>query len=562
MKKQKQKRHYEEVSYWESMADSMVGLLLCILLITLLLIMYLVRVPDDDYTDLSLGDSYEAYNDPDAGGGNHSYGQVDDEEGDEWETEEWETEEGTEENDDDDAGGSGGGGGEDDENYKFEDPDPGAGEGEGTDRAAVLVQVVDGETGRTIKKAGMEFELYGANSALQVLSTYYPKKIDYKKYETDKSGTFYFPEKIYLSTYELHALSTIEGYDLAENTTFTIDKSYDWDDPYVVSALVLPSKNTIRIQVKDVDNGEAVTGASFDVIAAENIVTQDGTTRYQEGEIVDSITVDADGYGESKELYLGNYLLRQDEVPQYYGKITSDKAVTVSSKSEASESGIQELTEDKTSVKVILTDALKNTLYLEGARFALTEDDGTVVSTQITDKNGRFTLTNLKKNTTYHIRQLSTISDYQMDRADHTFTVNGEGLIDGNTETELTVKNRIIRISVGVKDRIFRGQVSDVNIALCDAEGNVVKTWSTTGLEQTLEGIPEGEYQVILDGNESQAHTITVANVTEIQEFQFDRWTVADIGALLALGLICLGLLVLLITAAKHGRKKKTEERE
>ena len=145
MKKQKQKRHYDEVNYWESMADSMVGLLLCILLITLLLIMYLVRVPDNDYVDVAEGDNYESFQDEEPGGGNHAYGQNDDSEGDAWQQG---NTDGTEEKG---GGHSGGGGGEDDENYKYEDPDPGAGEGYGSDRAAVLVQVVDGETNRTIK---------------------------------------------------------------------------------------------------------------------------------------------------------------------------------------------------------------------------------------------------------------------------------------------------------------------------------------------------------------------------------------------------------------------------
>lgn len=558
MKKQKQKRNYDEVNYWESMADSMVGLLLCILLVTMLLIMYLVRVPDDDYVDLNKGDNYEIYQDPDAGGGNHSYGKVDDAEGDNWDTQKGNDAENT----DSDGGDTSGGGGEDDENYKYEDPDPGAGDGNGIDRAAVLVQVVDGETGRTIKKTGMQFELYGANSSLQVLSTYYPKKVDYKSYETDKSGTFYLPEKIPLAGYQLHALSAIPGYDLAENTDFTIDKSYDWDDPYVVSAVVYPSKNSICVQVKDVDNGDAVTGATFDVVAAEDIVTQDGTTRYKEGETVDTISVDEDGIGESTELYLGNYVLRQNEVPQYYAKNTSDKAVTVESKSDASANSVQELLIDKTSIKITVTDALKNNTYLEGARFSLSEDDGTIVGYEKTDNSGRLTFSDLKKNTTYHIQQLSTAADYQVDPADHTFTVNGEGLINGNAETELTVKNRIIRISIGVKDRIFQGQVSDVNVALCDAEGNVVKTWNTTGLEQTLEGIAEGEYKVILDGKESQAKRITVRDVTEIQEFQFARWTIADIGSLLALGLLCLGLVIVLIVTAKHRKERTTEEKE
>lgn len=559
MKKKKQKRKYDEVNYWESMADSMVGLLLCVLLVTMLLIMYLVRIPDDDYVDLTKGNNYEAFQDAEPGGGNHASNQVDDSEGDAWESGHTD---GEKDSGDDGGGHSGGGGGEDDENYKFEDPDPGAGEGDGTDRAAVLVQVVDGETGRTIKKSGMQFELYRSNSALQVLSTYYPKKIDYKNFQTDKSGTFYLPEKIALAGYQLHALSAIDGYDLAENTDFTIDKSYDWSDPFVVSVPVYPSKNSISIQVKDMDNGDAVTGASFQVVAAENIVTQDGTTRYKEGEIVDTITVDEEGKGESSELYLGTYLLRQDEVPQYYAKITADTSVTVKSKSDTQTKVVQELLMEKSSIQVVVTDALKNTVYLEGAQFTLTEDGGKVAGRQVTDKNGRFTFTDLKKNTTYHIQQLSTVSGYQLDTADHTITVNGEGLMDGNSESQLTIRNRIIRISVGVKDRIFQGQVSDVNVALRDSEGNVVKTWNTTGLEQTLEGIPEGEYQIILDGNESQTNTIQVRDVTEIQEFEFARWTIADIGTILALSLIGIGCIVLIIITIRHHKEKKAEERE
>lgn len=559
MKKQKQKRKYDEVNYWESMADSMVGLLLCVLLILMLLIMYLVRIPDDDYVDLTKGDNYEEFQDSDPGGGNHAYGQIDDEEGDAWKAGHTD---GEKDSGDDGGGHTGGGGGDEDKNYQYKDPDPGAGEGDGSDRAAVLVQVVDSETGRTIKKAGIQFELYGSNSALQVLSTYYPKKIDYKSFQTDSNGTFYLPEKIVLASYVLHALTTIDGYDLAENVDFTIDQSYDWGDPFVVSVPVSPSKNSISIQVKDMDNGEAVAGATFQVIAAENIVTQDGTTRYKEGDIVDTISVDEEGVGESSELYLGNYLLRQDEVPEYYAKITEDTPVTVKSKSETSAKVVQELSMDKTSVKVEVTDALKNSLYLEGARFNLSEDSGKIVSRLTTDENGRFTITNLKKNTTYHLQQLTTASDYQVDSSDHTFTVNGEGLIDGNSEMEITIRNRIIRISIGVKDRIFQGQVSDVNVALCDSEGNVVKTWNTTGLEQTLEGIPEGEYQIILNGNESQENRITVRNVTEVQEFQFVRWTIADIGTLFALGLICIGAVAVCVVTAKQHKKRKQEEKE
>lgn len=548
------KRRYEEVNYWESMADSLVGLLLCILLVTLLLILYLIRIPEEEYTDLEQGNSYEQYDDADDGGGNYAHGNTYDEDGDNRDDDE-------EDYDDNGGGGGGGGnGGDDEEEYRFEDPDSGTGEGDGTDRAAVFVQVVDGETGRTVKKSGLEFELYGANSSLQVLSTYYPKKIDYKKYETDETGVFYLPEKVSLSSYYLHELSVVEGYDIAENTEFTIDDAYDWSDPYVVTVALYPSKNIIRMKLVDQDSGEAVTGASFDVVAAENIVTQDGTTRYKEGDIVDTITVDEEGYGESTELYLGNYLLRQNEVPEYYAKNTADTSVQVESKTEAGTPGIKELTEEKTSVNVTLTDALYDMTYLSGAHFTLSADDGSVTKNFRTDEKGRFTVTDLKKNTTYHIRQVSAVSDYQMDNTDYSFTVDGEGMINGEKEANFQIRNRIIRITIGVQDKLFRGQVSDVNTALYDAEGNVVRTWNTTALEQTIEGLTPGEYMVVFDGDKSKEQKIVVEDQTEIQDFQFDRWTTADIGAILALSLFFIGFIAFLVIFSKRARQRKKEE--
>ncbi|MBU5679472.1 MSCRAMM family protein [Blautia sp. MSJ-9] len=547
-------KNNEEINYWQPLADSMVGLLLCVLLVMLLLILYLVRIPDEDYVDKDLGDSYEQFNDEDPGGGNHAYGQVDDEEGDSWKQGKGSEKDGS-------GGGNAGGEGDGEEDKeKYIDPDPGAGNGDGTDKAAILVQTVDGETNRTIKTKGIEFELYGTNSALQVLSTYYPKKTDYKKYQTDESGTFYLPERIPLSSYYLHCLSKIDGYDVGENTEFTVDQSYDWDEPYIVTVSLTPSKNIIRMQLNDRDSGESVSGAEFNVIAAENIITKDGTTRYKEGDIVDTIKTDENGYAESQELYLGNYTLKQTKAPKYYALNTADTSVELRSKSDTSDSEITAVSEEMTSVNVILKDALYDTTYISGARFTLSTDDGKTVDKFETDKQGRFTISNLKKNTKYHIKQTKAVEDYQMDYGDHTFTVNSEGLIDGNSSTEIELTNRLIRISIGVRDKIFRGQVSDVNIGLYDSEKNVIKSWNTTGLETTIEGLEPGDYMVVISGKEEQK--ISVEDKTEIQTFTFERWTTADIGALFATAGFALGLFILIIVLIKKNKQRKAEREE
>lgn len=547
----KRNENNEEVSYWQPMADSMVGLLLCVLLVMLLLILYLVRVPDENYVDEEMGDSYEQFDDAEKGGGNHAYGQIDDEEGNAWRS-------GLGSENDGSGGGNEGGNGEGDGgDNDYEDPDPGAGNGDGTDKAAVFVQIVDGETGRTIKKQGIEFELYGYNWGLQVLSTYYPKKIDYRKYQTDETGVFYLPEKVLLSSYYLHCLSQIEGYDPGENTEFTITEAYDWDDPYVVTVSLYPYKNSISLQLKDESDGSAVAGAVFDVVADGDVVTWDGTTRYQDGDIVDTITTDESGYAKSVDLYIGKYLLKQTSSPEYYARSTEDTSVEVKNKTEENIEEITVVSQKMTSVDVVLKDALYDTTYIEGAEFSLSTDDGKIVEKYKTDKQGRFTVSQLKKNTRYHIKQTKAASDYQMDYSDHTFTVNNDGLIDGNSTMELPVTNRMIRISVGLRDKIFRGQVSDVNMALYDNEKNVIKNWNTTGLEATIEGLEAGEYMLVINGKEEQK--ITVQDVTELQKFVFERWTTADIGALFALGAFVIGMLAIIIVLV---RKKKREKRE
>ena len=49
----------------------------------------------------------------------------------------------------------------------------------------------------------------------------------------------------------------------------------------------------------------------FEIRAAEDVVTPDGTVRYTQGETVDTITTGADGIAKSKELYLGKYEVKE-----------------------------------------------------------------------------------------------------------------------------------------------------------------------------------------------------------------------------------------------------------
>lgn len=71
----------------------------------------------------------------------------------------------------------------------------------------------------------------------------------------------------------------------------------------------------------------ALGGAVFQVTAAEDIVTADGTTRAKAGDVVAEITTDENGYAETELLYLGKYEVTEIKAP--FGYVLDSKPKTV-----------------------------------------------------------------------------------------------------------------------------------------------------------------------------------------------------------------------------------------
>ncbi len=71
---------------------------------------------------------------------------------------------------------------------------------------------------------------------------------------------------------------------------------------------------------------QGLPGAVYEITAAEDIITPDGTTRYSKGEIVDTVTTDNTGLAESKPLYLGKYEIKEITAP--YGMILNEEIRT------------------------------------------------------------------------------------------------------------------------------------------------------------------------------------------------------------------------------------------
>ena len=531
-----------EYNFWQPATDMMSGLVFVLILIIALLGLYLLS----DYTGYE-----EAPSSSEEAASSH----VDDDDHGSWY------------HDDLHGTGDGNGDGSGDGKYDQQIIQSGGGGGYGEDgiKTAVFVELIDDETERRIQEQGVRFELYRTdtthlqNGTLQTLNTYYPEKINYREYETTEEGVFYLPEKIWQGSYYFHELTEPEGYDAAADTYYDVDRMYDWPDPYVVQIRVAPCKNIIRIQMNDAETEEPVGGGTFRVLAAEDIITKDGTLRYSAGQQVDVITCGDTGYGESKELYLGNYTVQQLSAPNYYTTMQESLDVTVEKKNgELPE--LHEITAEKTKITLDLADELTGQ-KLEGAAFTVINERTGAVQTLRTDISGGILLTDLDKNTTYHIRQQQAPENYRADTADYALTVDANGLIDGQSSARLALTNRMLRVSVHAVDMVLRGDLDGEVLSLYNAQDQLVDSWTTNGAGRMFTGLAEGGYYVVRGtGNDENAkrYSFTVQDTARQQDWNIPVFTLRSgialaVGAALAAGVIW--LLVFLFGLLARRRK-------
>lgn len=434
--------------------------------------------------------------------------------------------------------GGGGGGGYDEDGVK----------------AAVFAELIDEETERRIQEAGVRFELYRTdtahliNGSLQTLNTYYPEKISYREYETTGEGTFYLPEKIWQGSYYFRQLSEPEGYDAAADTYYDVDRMYDWPEPYIVQIRVAPCKNIIRLQMNDAETQQPVGGGTFRVIAAEDIITKDGTVRYPQGQQVDTITCDEAGYGESVELYLGKYTVQQQSSPNYYTTMQQDLDAEVEKKN-GSDPELHKIDTEKTRILLNVTDELTSSA-LEGAVFTVTNRRTGTTQTVATDGAGQIRLTDLDKSTTYLIREQQAPENYRPDDTDHTVIVAADGRIDGAGSTTLDITNRLLRVSISAVDTVLRSNTEGEQLSLYNEQDQLIRSWTSSDSGQLFTDLTEGSYYVVrgkADPANARKYPFTVQDTASTQNWTVPVFTLRSAVALAVLAVVAAGAVWLLV---------------
>ena len=206
---------------------------------------------------------------------------------------------------------------------------------------------VDAETGKIIPYAGAGFQLYRPDGTLITQSFTYPEPVTIDTFYTNDEGWLITPEKLEYGTgYSLVEVYAPYGYVVnSEPVYFDVVQDASTDEGGIAVIEVIKEnvaqKGIIKISktgevfssvtesegvYQPVYSVQGLAGAVYEITAAEDIYTLDGTLRYTAGEVVDTITTDNTGLAKSKPLYLGKYEIRENTAP--YGMVLNGEVHT------------------------------------------------------------------------------------------------------------------------------------------------------------------------------------------------------------------------------------------
>lgn len=329
---------------------------------------------------------------------------------------------------------------------------------------------LDKETNKQIAYEGAGFEIYDSDGHRVNMQFTYPEVTEIHTFYTNSEGYLITPEKLPYGDYTLKEVQAPYGYVLDSTPIpFSITQENSSTDTGVtvvkVKARDVAQKGVIEITktgeiFKSVIENEGIytliyensnlANAVFEIYAAEDIATLDGTVRYQQGEKVDEITTNSKGIEKSKELYLGKYTVIEKTAPNgfvnaneqydveltYAGQnvsVTSTALSVYNDRQKVSVSLLKELSKDER-FKLGMNDEILSVQFGIYADEDITAADGTVIPKDalITygncDENGKLTFNcDLPIGFKWYAKEIATDNHYILSDTRYTFNTEYKG---------------------------------------------------------------------------------------------------------------------------------------
>ena len=411
---------------------------------------------------------------------------------------------------------------------------------------------LDKETGKQIVYEGAAFEIYDSDNHRVTMQYTYPQVTSIHTFYTNKEGYLITPEKLPYGDYTLKEVQAPYGYVLDDTPIpFSISQENSSTDTGVtvvkVKARDVAQKGVINITktgeiFSSVEENKGVytpkysvgnlKGTVFEIYAAEDITTLDGTVRYEQGTLVDTITTDDDGVAKSKELYLGKYTVIEKTAPNGYvhNAAKYDAELTYAGQNVSVTSTDISVYNDRQKVSVSLkkimandkTFGIGNNGEITSVRFGIYADEDIKASNgDVIPKDALITFANCDKNGSivfdcdlpvgfkWYAKEIATDAHYILSDTKYEFDTEYQGqdikVIDIKINNDKAIENNLIYGSVkGLKiDRETQEVIKGATFGLFKSdtteltEENAILTVVTdeSGIF-AFNNVPFGEYLI------------------------------------------------------------------
>lgn len=325
--------------------------------------------------------------------------------------------------------------------------------------AYLKVVKADKETGVTIPLTGAGFEIYNVAGEKVTMSYIYPTLTTIDTYYVSADGYLITPQVLPAGEYTLVEVQapygyvldstpipftvtmaeneevsglnviTVTAYDMAQKGKITVTKTGEGFASVAVSGKEVENEDgstTLKDCIyQPVYEDVALAGAVYDVIAAEDIYTGDGTLRYEAGTIVDQITTDENGAATTKELYLGKYQVIETQAPEGY---VLDETPYAFSVTEDGQKISVDMANTKIKGKLVISKVDADTEeLLPDAGFRIYDVNGEVIKEGYTDKNGNVEF-DLEFGT-YYYQEFDAPDGYEADDTKYEFSITEDGKV-------------------------------------------------------------------------------------------------------------------------------------
>ena len=311
--------------------------------------------------------------------------------------------------------------------------------------------------------------------------------------------------------------TTANGYALKTKTDVTV-KADKTSKTVVDNQRTSVDKGELVIYKTDESGKKYLSGAKFEITAAEDIVVSGGITIRKKGDIIDTVTTDENGKAViTKDIYQGySYTVTEIEAPKGYSLNSEPQTVKIATDTADFGSEVSVKNSPWTAPFIITKKNLGGEL-LPNCEFEILDENKRQITTGITDENGIATFSLGYGKYFYH--EIAAPEEYIIDDTLYPFEITEEGV---SVYAEMTnyLKEGSIKVTKTTTGNLNVKDIGFIVKGISDTNSDIERELFTDENGEALfENLPIGKYTVTEDGSTVPAAYLVANEQTVTVEY-------------------------------------------